>query len=142
VPGVSAPFTAGQSSPVCGAGAITGTGADGRQETGHVLKNDPPWAQFAGQPHDLPEQSRACAAQARAAACDREILTGESSGEDSPSGNKSSCPEIIAGHLSHVWELRCLREVPGQDAAAVRVNLNSRDHADAVLAKRPVESAE
>jgi hypothetical protein len=88
--GDSAPFSAFHSASVCGAGVITWAGADRRQETGDVLKNDPLWAQFVGQPHDVPEQSRACAAQARAASCDGEVLAGKASGDDASPGNKSS----------------------------------------------------
>ena len=79
-------------SPACsGAGAVTRARADGRQETGDVLEKEPAWAQFAGQPHDVPEQSRACATQARAATRHAEILAGPASAEDSPAGNKSGC---------------------------------------------------
>jgi hypothetical protein len=45
------------SAAIAGAGVVAGAGTDGRQETGDVLKKEPPWAQFVGQPHDLPEQS-------------------------------------------------------------------------------------
>ena len=86
------PLAASNSAPVENAGAFSGAGADGRQETGDVLKNEPAWAQFVGQPHDFPEQSRACAAQASAAACDGEILAREPSAKDSSPGNKSGCP--------------------------------------------------
>jgi hypothetical protein len=85
------PFSASVSATVSHAGSVTGTRADGRQETGDVLKKEPPWAQLVGQPHDLPEQPRACAAQARAAACHREVLTREAAAENSSFRNKSGC---------------------------------------------------
>ena len=50
------PLAASNSAPVENAGTFSGAGADGRQETGDVLKKEPPWAQFVGQPHDVPEQ--------------------------------------------------------------------------------------
>jgi predicted phage gp36 major capsid-like protein len=63
----------------------------GRQETGDVLKNEPAWAHLVGQPHDLPEQPRACASQARAASRHRDVLARETTGEDSSLWNKSGC---------------------------------------------------
>jgi hypothetical protein len=85
------PSPASNSAPCSDTGLVAWASADGRQETGDVLKKEPPWAQFAGQPHDLPEQSRTCAVQARAASRHGEILARPASGEDSPSGNKSGC---------------------------------------------------
>ena len=120
------PSPASNSAAVCGAGVITWARADRPQEPGDILKNEPPWAQFVGQPHDLPEQPRTCATQARAAASDREILAGPASGKDSSSWNKSRCPEIITGHLPHVIEQPCAGEMPGDYRAAIGVNLDCR----------------
>jgi hypothetical protein len=61
------PSSAPNSAACPDAGIVTRARADGRQETGDVLEKEPAWAQLAGQPHDMPEQPRACAAQARAA---------------------------------------------------------------------------
>jgi hypothetical protein len=55
--GYVSPFSALNSATVVHAAAVSGAGADGRQETGDVLKKEPAWAQFVGQPHDVPEQS-------------------------------------------------------------------------------------
>jgi hypothetical protein len=118
------PSSAPNSASIVHAGFVTGTGADGRQETGDVLKNEPAWGQFVGQPHNFPEQPRTCAAQARAATCDGEILARETPGEDASCWNKSGCPEVIRGHLPDVIEKLCSGEVAANHATAFGVNLN------------------
>jgi hypothetical protein len=136
------PSSAPNSAPCSGAGVIARTRADGRQETGDVLKKEPPWAQLAGQPHDVPEQPRTCAVQARAASRHRKILAGPSAGEDSPSGNKSGCSKLVTGNLRHIVEKLRLGEVAAQVSPAPLIDLDRCRNVDASTAHGQVEPAD
>jgi hypothetical protein len=61
-----------------------------RQEARDVLKDDPTGMELIHEPDDVPEEAGSFASQALATSCDAEVLARESSGDDSPVGNKSS----------------------------------------------------
>jgi len=139
---LSPPFAAPNSASVCHASPVSCAGADGRQETGDVLKKEPAWAQVVGQPHDVPEQPRTCATQARAASRHGEVLAGEAPGDDASSWNKSSCSQLVTRNLRHVVEQLGLREVAGEHAPACAVDLHRRSDMDTCALKGQVKPAD
>lgn len=107
----------------------------------HVLADEPGGTCLSQDSHDVPPQSRSWVSHAAASARDAVSLAWPAGADNSSSGNKPCCSQLVTGYLRQVVEQVRFGEVPGQHAAAVRVDLDGSDDADAAAAQGEVKSA-
>jgi len=74
--------------------------------------------------YDFPEEAGSLPCESCLLSGDREILTRESTGEDSSLGNKSNCSQVISTYLLNVSEQCHIRPMAGQYLATLLIDLH------------------
>lgn len=98
--------------------------------------------QLVNKSYNVAEESRALSRESDSGACDGNVLTGESSGEDSVFRGESSTLEVIAGHFRYIIEYGGVRKMAPEHGLAVLVDLDRGDCLDARSAKGFLEAAD
>jgi hypothetical protein len=108
----------------------------GREKSGNILPNEESRLEFIGNSGELVEEARALARETRAEPLDREVLTREAPDDD------VARRQVVLPDGANVVEDLSLRELRGEELAAVRVALDDGDRLDPRALEAEVEAAD